>query len=82
MLWARIQTEFHGNQRAVVQSLADKGALARRASTLRPRDGHPVERSTTPPFYALLAGERGWSAEQYERWLGDLLCSQLLGLDT
>ena len=26
-LWARIQTEFHANQRAVVQSLADKGAL-------------------------------------------------------
>ena len=76
VLWARIQTEFHGNQRAVVQSLADKGALGA---------GLDVDRATDilwalnhPAFYALLAGERGWSAEQYERWLGDLLCSQLL----
>src|SRR5437764_4989027 len=27
-LWARIQTEFHENQRAIVKSIADKGALA------------------------------------------------------
>lgn len=77
VLWARIQTEFHGNQRAVVQSLADKGALAA---------GLDVDRATDivwalnhPAFYALLAGERGWTAEHYERWVGDLLCSQLLG---
>ena len=76
LLWARIQTEFHGNQRAVVQSLADKGALA---------DDLDVDGAADilwalnhPAFYVLLAGERGWSPEHYERWLGDLLCSQLL----
>jgi AcrR family transcriptional regulator len=76
VLWARIQTEFHDNQRAIVQSLADSGALA---------DGLDVPRAADilwalnhPNLYALLAGERGWSPERYEQWLGDLLCSQLL----
>ena len=31
-----------------------------------------------PSLYTLLTGERGWSPERYERWLGDLLCTQLL----
>jgi hypothetical protein len=76
-LWARIQTEFHDNQRAIVQSLADKEALAA---------GLDVDGGTDilwalnhPNRYALLAGERGWPPERYEQWLGDLLCSQLLG---
>ena len=76
-LWNRIQTEFHDNQRTVVQSLADKGALA---------PGLDVDGATDilwslnhPSFYALLAGERGWSPERYEEWLADLLCQQLLG---
>lgn len=77
VLWARIQTEFHDNQRAIVQSLADKGSLAA---------GLDVDGATDilwalnhPNLHALLAGERGWSPERYEQWLGDLLCSQLLG---
>jgi AcrR family transcriptional regulator len=75
-LWARIQKEFHDNQRAVVQSLAHKRAL---------KAGLDVAGATDilwalnhPSLYALLAGERGWSPERYEQWLGDLMCSQLL----
>jgi AcrR family transcriptional regulator len=75
-LWARIQAEFHDNQRAVVQSLADKRAL---------RAGLDVTAATDvmwtlnhPSVYALLVGERGWTPERYDRWLGDLLCSHLL----
>lgn len=75
-LWERIQTEFHSNQRAVVQSIQDKGALA---------PGLDVDAATDilwslnhPSFYALLAGERGWAPERYEEWLWQLLCSQLL----
>jgi AcrR family transcriptional regulator len=75
-LWARIQKEFHDNQRALVQSLADKGAL---------KPGLDVAGATDilwalnhPSLYALLAGEREWSPERYEHWLGDLMCSQLL----
>jgi len=78
-LWERIQVEFHDNQRAVVQSLADKGALTPDLDVAAAADvlwalNHPNQ-------YALLVGERGWSAERYERWLGDLLCAQLLRPD-
>ena len=31
-----------------------------------------------PSFCALLANERGWSPERYERWLGELLEAHLL----
>jgi AcrR family transcriptional regulator len=77
-LWARIQPEFHDNQRAVVQSIADKGALT---------DGLDVAGATDilwtlnhPSVYSLLAGERGWSPERYELWLSGVLSSQLLRL--
>lgn len=75
-LWARIQTEFHDNQRAIVQSLADKGALAAGLDVAGVTD--ILWALNHPSLYALLAGERGWSPERYEQWLGDLLCSQLL----
>jgi AcrR family transcriptional regulator len=75
-LWDRIQTEFHANQRAIVESLHEKNAL------------HPeldVERATDilwtlnhPDLWQLLVGARGWSAEQYEQWFADVACSQLL----
>jgi AcrR family transcriptional regulator len=76
-LWSRIQTEFHANQRAVVASLREKGAL---------RDGIDVDAATDilwtlnhPSLYHLLVGQRGWSPDRYEQWLDDLLSSQLLG---
>ena len=31
-----------------------------------------------PSVWQLLVHHRGWSAQQYESWLGDILCSQLL----
>lgn len=78
-LWARIQGEFHDNQRAVVQSIADNHALA---------PGLDVGTATDilwalnhPSLYALLVGQRGWSPERYEHWLGDLLSEQLLAPD-
>ena len=56
---AAIQTEFHGNQRAVVQSLADKGALAAGLDVDRATDilwalNHP--RASTPCSPASAAG--------------------------
>ncbi|MEO6045436.1 MAG: helix-turn-helix domain-containing protein [Tepidiformaceae bacterium] len=32
-----------------------------------------------PGVYFMLAGQRGWSAGQFERWLGETLCAQLMG---
>jgi AcrR family transcriptional regulator len=75
-LWSRIQTEFHENQRAIVQSVADKGALAAGLDVAAATD--ILWALNQPSLYAQLTGERGWSPERYERWLGDLLCSQLL----
>ena len=75
-LWTRIQTEFHANQRAIVQSLADKRAL---------KDGLDVDTAADilwslnhPTLYRLLAAERDWPPERYEQWMTELLCTQLL----
>ena len=76
-LWSRIQSEFHANQRLIVESLDDKGALSA---------GLDVERATDilwtinhPNLWQLLVDERGWTAEQYEQWCAELACAQLLG---
>jgi AcrR family transcriptional regulator len=75
-LWKRIQTEFHANQRSVVESLHAKGAL---------RPGLDVDAGADilwtlnhPNVYRLLTNDRGWSPERYERWLAEILCSELL----
>jgi AcrR family transcriptional regulator len=75
-LWSRIQTKLLDVQRSVIEQLAEKDALA---------DGLDVATATDilwtlnhPTVWHLLVRERGWSAEHYERWLGDAFCSQLL----
>jgi AcrR family transcriptional regulator len=75
-LWDRIESDYHANQRAVVESLDDKGAL---------KAGFDADRATDvlwtinhPHLWHLLVGERGWTPEQYEQWTGDLACLQLL----
>ena len=76
-LWGRIQSEYHANQRVIVASLAKKKAL---------RPGLTVDRGADilwtlnhPNLWQLLAGERGWTPEEYERWSGDVACAELLG---
>jgi AcrR family transcriptional regulator len=73
-LWQRIQSDFHDNQRAIVASLGD---------ALRP--GLDVDRAADilwtlnhPNTYRLLVGERGWTPADYEGWLADLSCAELL----
>ncbi len=79
-LWNRIQTEFHANQRVIVESLEEKKAL---------RPGLSVDRAAdilwtlnNPSVWQLLVGERGWTPEEYERWCGDVACAQLLSSRT
>ncbi len=78
-LWARIQTEFHGVQRAIVEALEAKGAL---------RAGLSVDRATDilwtlnhPDVWMLLVRGRGWTPDEYERWFADTTCGQLLRPD-
>jgi AcrR family transcriptional regulator len=75
-LWGRIQTEYHANQLAIVESLHDKRALRR---------GLDVERAADilwainhPNLWQLLVEQRGWTPEQYEDWCAETACSQLL----
>jgi hypothetical protein len=75
-LWTRIQSEFHANQRVIVESLARKKALRR---------GLGVDRATDilwtlnhPDVWQLLVRERGWAPEAWEEWFADTSCAQLL----
>jgi AcrR family transcriptional regulator len=75
-LWERMQSEFHGNQRSVVESLANRKAL---------RTGLSVDRATdilwtlnNPTVYLLLVDGRGWSLDDYEAWLAETVIAQLL----
>lgn len=75
-LWTRIQSEFHAIQRTIVASLDEKRAL---------KAGLDVDRATDvlwtlnhPDVWQLLVGERGWSADDYERWFSDTSRAQLL----
>jgi len=75
-LWGRIQTEYHANQRTIVESVDEKKAL---------RPGLSVDRAVDilwslnhPGLWQLLVRERGWPPDEYERWVRDLACAELL----
>jgi AcrR family transcriptional regulator len=75
-LWHRIETEFHANQRLVVESLHRKRALRKGLSVAAATD--ILWALNHPGVYRSLVGERRWSAARYERWLSGILTSQLL----
>jgi AcrR family transcriptional regulator len=75
-LWGRIGSDFYANQRVIATSLDEKDAL---------RPGLDVDTATDilwtlniSNLWHLLVLERGWTPEQFERWMADLACSQLL----
>jgi AcrR family transcriptional regulator len=75
-LWNRIQIEFHALLRTIVESIAEKDALA---------PGLDVDRATDilwtvshPSVWQLLVVERGWTPEEYEDWCAATTCTQLL----
>jgi len=75
-LWQRIQAEFYDNQRSIVERLQGNNALRPGLDV-----GHGADILWTlnhPNLYRLLVGDRGWTPGQYEDWLGDAFCSQLL----
>ena len=75
-LWSRIQTEFHANQRVIVESLREAGALDPALDVDRAAD--ILWTLNHPNLWQILVDERGWSPEDYEQWCADLACSQLL----
>jgi AcrR family transcriptional regulator len=75
-LWERIQHEFYANQRAIVETLHEQGALAPGLDVTRATD--ILWTLNHPDVWALLVGMRSWTPEQYEQWFGDTSCAQLL----
>jgi hypothetical protein len=75
-LWNRIETEFHANQRAVVETLHASKALRRGLSVDRATD--VLWTLNHPDVWRLLVAERGWTPGQYERWFAETSRAQLL----
>jgi AcrR family transcriptional regulator len=78
-LWARIESDFYENQRAIVDALAARAALrpgldAGRAADILWALNHPS-------VWQLLVTGRGWTAQEWERWFADTTCTQLLAYD-
>ena len=61
----------------IVESLADKGALAPGLDVDAPTD--ILWTINHPNLWQLLVGERGWTPERWERWSAELACAQLIG---
>jgi AcrR family transcriptional regulator len=76
-LWRRIQDDFLVNQRAVVDTIEVKGALAQGLDAARAAD--ILWTLNHPDVWHLLVGERGWTPEEWEQWFADTACAQLLG---
>ncbi len=75
-LWDRIQSEFYENQRAIVERIAARGALRPGLDAVRGAD--VLWTLNHPDVWLLLVGQRGWTAEEWERWFADAARSQLL----
>jgi AcrR family transcriptional regulator len=76
-LWRRIQDDFLANQRAVVDTIEVKGALAAGLDAARAAD--ILWTLNHPDVWHLLVGERGWTPAEWEQWFAHTACAQLLG---
>jgi AcrR family transcriptional regulator len=75
-LWNRIQSDFHDNQRVIVESLHAAGSLRRGLDVAQASD--ILWTLNHPDVWHLLVGERGWSPEQWEQWFVETARAQLL----
>jgi len=74
-LWERFQRELYElGVRGILETIERDGVLATDLNTAADI-GWTV---THPDVYQLLVRQRGWSAEDYERWLADTLPEQLI----
>jgi AcrR family transcriptional regulator len=75
-LWHLIETDFWNNQRVVVESLHATRSLRRELGVERATD--VLWTLNHPDQWQLLVVQRGWSADEFERWLADSTCFHLL----
>jgi AcrR family transcriptional regulator len=75
-LLAELAQQRHEGQRRIARTLARANALR---PGLRERDAADIIHAlASPEVYGLLAFDRGWSADRYEKWLRAILVEQLL----
>jgi len=67
-LWQGIARRRADNMRLLIKDLAATGRL--RAGLSEPRAADIIWSMNSPEFYLLLVEQRGWSAEEYGKWLG------------
>jgi AcrR family transcriptional regulator len=77
---ATIDRERLAGATALATHLAETGALAPGLSAERARD--LIWLHTAPDTYRLLVLERGWTLDDYQRWLATSLAATLLPSDT
>jgi len=76
-LWDRIQDEFRTVLAGVAERLAALGSLAPSMDTAAATD--LLWTLNHPDTWYLLVRRCGWTADRYERWVGETLSTQLLG---
>ncbi len=72
----RTDAEYHANQRAIVEAVDANGGLRRGLDVARAAD--ILWTLNHPDLWLLLVGQRSWTPAQYEQWVGDAACAQLL----
>lgn len=75
-LWADIEAKLLNVQHSIVEQLDATGSLAPSLDITRATD--VLWTLNHPAVWQLLVAGRGWTGEEYERWLGDVFCAQLL----
>jgi AcrR family transcriptional regulator len=75
-LWEDIESKLLNVQRAVIGQLETVGALRRDLSVELASD--VLWTLNHPSVWHLLVRGRGWMPEQYEQWVGDTFCAELL----
>jgi len=77
-LWQEISLRRASNMRLFAKDIASTGKLRNDLPETVAAD--IIWSMNSPEFYLLLVGQRGWSPEQFERWLADSWAKLLLKL--
>jgi AcrR family transcriptional regulator len=75
-LWQTISQRRADNMRLLAKDLAGTGRP--RAGLAESKAADIIWSMSSPEFYLLLVEQRGWSLEEYEKWLGDAWVQLLL----
>ena len=75
-LWQNISQRRATNMRLLAMDIVTTGKLRKELSEAAATD--IIWSMNSPKFYLLLVGQRGWSPEEFERWLAESWVKLLL----